>query len=385
MDEYSRRELERMSKFREEIEKAEKLQRDIDPLGEELRRLGIRSPHAFESSSEYLIRLVRGIHSDSALEKVLQTDLHLLKTVEDARRQVEIRDKLYRVPGVYDKLWLATEIELTLKKYPDLSFGLTQSQLEFGSNQLQYPWLSTTDGAASVRAFVEFQAMAAAVNALPPFSDELATTLRTVLGDWRDSINVPAENLFDASARIEFYVQRGYDPAVADVPPDAFNERIELAGFLDDDDPLDFDGAPDATSVKRTNDAHYHLLCFENQIRRFIEREMLKAAGEKWIKQRVPELIRKQWADKQAEAHAKGELALPLFDNSDFGHYVDIICRTDNWDGVFKQFFRRQETVREFFNEVIPVRNAVSHGRPIVQDDWVFLRVNLKRLRKLIS
>lgn len=385
MDEYFRRELERMSKLCAEIEKVEKLQRDIDPVSEELRRLGIRSPHAFESSTEQMIRLARGIHSDSALEKLLQTDLHLLKTVEDALRQVKIHDKLYRVPGVGDKLWLATEIELNLKKYPDLNFGLTQTQLELVSNQLQYPWLSMTDGAASVRAFVEFQAMAAAVNALPPFSDELATTLRAVLGDWRDAINVPVENLFDASARIEFYVQRGYDTAVADVPPAAFNERFELAGFLDDDDPLDFDGAPDATSVKRSSDAHYHLHCFEIQIRRFIEREMLKAVGQKWIKQRVPEVIREQWTKKNEGRQAKGEPTLPLFDNSDFGHYVDIICRTDNWDGVFKPFFRRQETVREFFNEVIPVRNAVSHGNPIVQDDWVYLRVNLKRLRKLIS
>jgi hypothetical protein len=296
-----------------------------------------------------------------------------------------MHDKLYRVPGVYDKLWLATEIELSFKKYHGPNFGLTQTQLEFGSYQLQNPWLSTIDSAASVRAFVEFQAMAAAVNALPPFSDELATTLRTVLGDWRDPINVSDEYFFNASARIEFYVQRGYDPAVADVPPAAFNERIELAGFLDDDDPLDFEGAPDSTSVQRTNNAHYQLLCLEIQIRRFIEREMLKAVGQEWIKHRVPHTMREQWAKKQAEQQAKGKPAFPLFDNSDLGHYVDIICRTDNWDGVFKQFFHRQETVKEFFNEVIPVRNAVSHGRLIVQDDWVYLRVALKRLRKLIS
>lgn len=385
MNEYFRRELERMSKLRDEIEKAGKFQRDIDHVGEELRRLRIRTPHAFESSSEQMIRLARSIHIDPALERALQTDPNLSKTVEDALRQVEIHDKLYRIPGVHDQLWLATEIELNLKKYPDLSFGLTQAQLELGSCQLQYPWLSATDATASVRAFVEFQAMAAAINALPPFSDELATTLRTVLGDWRDPINIPAENLFDASARIEFYVQRGYDPAVADVPPAAFNERIELAGFLDDDDPLDFDGAPDATSVNRTNDAHYHLLCFEIQIRRFIEREMLKAVGQKWIKQRVPEAMREQWLKKNEERQAKGAPTLPLLDNSDFGHYVDIICRSDNWDGVFKPFFHRQETVREFFNQVFPVRNAVSHGDPIVQDDWVYLRVNLKRLRKLIA
>lgn len=385
MDEYFRRELERMSKLCVEIKEVEKLQRDIGPVAEELRRLGIRSPHAFDSSSEQMIRLARGIHIDPALERALQTDPYLSKTVEDALRQVEIHDKLYRVPGVNDKLWLATEIELNLKKYPDLSFGLTQAQLELGSYQLQYPWLSATDATASVRAFVEFQAMAAAINALPPFSDELVTTLRTVLGDWRDAIHVPDENFFDATARIEFYVQRGYDSAVADIPPDAFNERNELAGFLDDDDPLDFDGAPDATSVKRTNDAHYYLLCFEIQIRLFIEREMLKAVGEKWIKQRVPEAMREKWLKKNVERQAKGEPMLPLFDNSDFGHYVDIICRTDNWDGIFKPFFHRQETVREFFNQVIPVRNAVDHAKPIVQDDWVYLRVNLKRLRKLIS
>lgn len=371
MNEYFRRELERMSKLREEIEKAGKFQRDID--------------HAFESSSEQMIRLARGIHIDPALERALQTDPNLSKTVEDALRQVEIHDKLYRVPGVHDQLWLATEIELNLKKYPDLSFGLTQAQLELGSCQLQYPWLSATDATASVRAFVEFQAMAAAINALPPFSDELATTLRTVLGDWRDPINIPSENFFDASARIELYVQRGYDPAVADVPPAAFNERFELAGFLDDDDPLDFDGAPDATSAQRTNNAHYQLFCFEIQIRRFIEREMLKAVGEKWIKQRVPEAMRKQWLKKNEVRQAKGAPPLPLFDNSDFGHYVDIICRTDNWDDVFKPCFHRQETVKEFFNQVFPVRNAVSHGALIVQDDWVYLRVNLKRLRKLIA
>lgn len=41
MDEYFRRELERMLKLRDEFEKIEQLKRDIDPFGEDLRRLGM--------------------------------------------------------------------------------------------------------------------------------------------------------------------------------------------------------------------------------------------------------------------------------------------------------------------------------------------------------
>lgn len=48
-------------------------------------------------------------------------------------------------------------------------------------------------------------------------------------------------------------------------------------------------------------------------------------------------------------------------------------------------YFERQESVRESFQRLYPVRNDTMHARPITQDDELLLYVEGKRLMRRIA
>jgi hypothetical protein len=64
----------------------------------------------------------------------------------------------------------------------------------------------------------------------------------------------------------------------------------------------------------------------------------------------------------------------------DFPDYAPIITRNDNWDEVFKDYFLRQESVKESFVRLAPIRNAAMHSRPLTPEDMDFLYVEVRRL-----
>ena len=65
----------------------------------------------------------------------------------------------------------------------------------------------------------------------------------------------------------------------------------------------------------------------------------------------------------------------------DFPNYAPIITRADNWEEVFKDYFLRQESVKESFVRLAPIRNAAMHSRPLTQEDMDFLYVEVRRLQ----
>jgi hypothetical protein len=228
---------------------------------------------------------------------------------------------------------------------------------------------------------------------MPAFDDALAAGLRIDLGDWRDRIAWPQEIFTDLPARSEFYARLGFDRALTDFPFPAFTESLTIAGLRDTPPPLaNRYGEPVPHSadheqekgLKRTNKAHDWLQRLETQLRKFIDEKMIAAFGADWPKRQLPKGLYEKRQEKKDKAKSHGAADMPLIAYADFTDYELVICRTDNWRDVFASFFKRQESVRESFQRLYPLRLDTMHARQITQDDELFLYVETKRLVKVI-
>lgn len=259
---------------------------------------------------------------------------------------------------------------------------------------MQAPWLDSLRTVQSIRGFAELQAIGGSLSIASSFGDEFSDSLRIDLGDWRDPITTWPQAVFESvDARRGFYVERGLNTDLTDFPDAAFDEGLSIAGVKGDTPILVvaygeltslFIDSEDDKALARTNSAHDHVQRFEFQLRKFINQSLTKAVGPDWPKHRLPNGIYDKWIGKKsADKGRKNEL--PLIAYADFTEYVDVICREDNWKGVFAATFERKESVRESFQRMHPIRIAIAHARPISNDDELFLYVEVRRLLNVMK
>jgi hypothetical protein len=70
-------------------------------------------------------------------------------------------------------------------------------------------------------AIARITALTAAASATYPFDLSSVTTLRAALGDWRD-VTMPWRFLPDTNLREQFYIDRGFDTSLIQLPEPAF-------------------------------------------------------------------------------------------------------------------------------------------------------------------
>ena len=144
------------------------------------------------------------------------------------------------------------------------------------------------------------------------------------------------------------------------------------------------DDADEEEGLRRTNIAHDWLLRLETQLRRFIDEKMIEAFGKDWPKHRLPNGVYEMWQEKERKARQEDSRDRPLIAYADFTDYELVICKHDNWREVFAPFFGRRESVLESFQRLYPVRLDTMHARPITLDDELLLRVETKRLVRVM-
>lgn len=271
---------------------------------------------------------------------------------------------------------------------------LKMASIEEAAKKIQTPWLNIQDSLRSVTGFTRLQVLGSSVRGIHPYGENIASTIRSQLGDWRDVITWPREIFTDYQARADFYLERGFDPDLTDFPSDAFDESMEIAGLLRSPPAIVEEyGEPVPSSTDgdvedgfaRTNRAHDWLNRIEQQIRKFIDVLMTKQYGSEWAKHRLPNGMYDRWHDKQKKARASGRGEYSLVCYADFTEYELVICRADNWKEVFSGFFQRPEFVRETFQRLYPVRIDTMHARLITQDDELFLYAEIRRLMMVIG
>ena len=362
---------------------------------------------------------IDALHPNYSIERLLEDadpSRNLARTalgaVEELRRSLQL-DPVPSIPTGLEStrtLGLALEDQFRLPTVLETPTLLQALQTDVPATTLAYyrdhttdvrdaiegmttPWLNIADQIRSLTGIVELQEIGHVLHAMPGFEIDSANRLRPHLGDWRGSIEWPAEIFTDPLARSEFYVDLGLNPALTDFPASAFDQAATIAGIKLPPPPriLDYDPLPEReedeeeVGFERNNAAHDRLQRFETQVRRFIEQSMSAAAGKNWVKHRVPGEIRQKWRDKQGRARAEGEPERPLITYADFTDYETIIVQNDNWTNVFKSVFRRKMLVQESFQRLYPIRICTMHARLITQDDKLYLHAETQRILTAIG
>ena len=350
---------------------------------------------AAESSSDHLRAAVR-----EAAERDLARVA--LGPLEDLRRSVGIGsisstmaalEAQFRLPAVeetralFDTMGYASAIKAATH------YRVHGDEVRKAIEAIDTPWLNIKAEMRSVAGLVELHDIGHVLDTMRDFGSLSADRLRPYLGDWRASIDWPRDMFTDVVVRSDFYLERGFDPALTNFPAAAFDQALTGSGIKRPPPPRldDYDraGAPphddEETGLQRNNEAHDRLQRFETHVRRFIHRMMTKAWGEGWTRHRVPGQMHKEWKDKRDKALASGEPEKPLIAYADFTDYEQIIVRNDNWKEVFESVFQRKTSVQESLWRLYPIRICTMHSRTITQDDEIFLHSETLRILRAIG
>ncbi len=334
-------------------------------------------------SHEELTRMALGPVWELGRAGLFEEDAPWRKTAELASQVIASMEARFRLPDHLESVLLAKQFhaQAFVEKLAFPNEGEAALVLQRAMERMTTPWLDQQEAMRSIAGFAEIQRIGEAVRSLPAFDDVLASSVRASLGDWRDPISWRPEIFADLAVRGDFYVELGFNPALTRFPLPAFEQGLEIAGL--EQAKLELEPASgEEDGLVRTNAAHDQLLRVERLLRRFIDRQLTRAVGADWPKHRLPKALYETWQEKKRKAEEAGAEERPLIEYSDFTDYALILCRRDNWREVFQAFFRREESVRETFQRLHPVRLDVAHARLITQDDELLLRVEVKRLEK---
>jgi len=257
---------------------------------------------------------------------------------------------------------------------------------------MDIPWLRKLQGAQSVTCFRELHSIGTALKSFPGFDPGLTAALRLDFGDWRDKITFPENVFVDAGARVEFYVDRGFNQSLTEFPDAAFSQGLELAGLhggilFDEADWTEIapsDDPVEEAAYQRTNRCHNYLQRLERKLRLFIDRVMTAQYGPDWPKKQLPRDVLENWESKKSKAEAYGTPLSLLIEVADFTDYEKIICQKKHWQEVFQPWFRRSESVRESFQRLYPIRLATMHARFVTKEDELYVVAEATRLLSAI-
>ncbi|TGR23151.1 MULTISPECIES: hypothetical protein [unclassified Mesorhizobium] len=285
------------------------------------------------------------------------------------------------------ELDMLSQIGRTLQEDIKAIYGLNGPDLFASLHGIQQPWLDVRDTAKSMMGFARLQGIGHLIDHALTFDVSVASILRSDLGDWRDPITWPSGLGSDVSLRAGLYLERGFNPALTEFPVEAFDEGLEAAGLQDDrpalviayGEAVPVSADPETeTAFARNNQVHDWLQRFESQIRRFIDDAMTLLYGSDWPRHRLPNGMYDKWLDKKRRDSTGRDW--PLINYADFTDYELLICRTDNWRGIFHAHFTRPELVRESLQRLYPTRLATMHARPLLPEDELFAYAEIKRL-----
>lgn len=324
--------------------------------------------------------------ANTGLGSTLEFSGHLNHCRDIARRS----DAHFRLPSIME----ANQVLVSMQSNQGAMAAYAQQHISsvlsrqdwIGS--FSHPWMHETESTRSIMALSELQGLGSALQSMQGFDDALTSALRVDFGDWRDKISFPRAVIDDPVARTGFYVGRGYNESLADFPDEAFEEGLALVGLdtdLQDETGLLVDDANEEAAFWRANKCHNYLQRLERRLRQFIDGAMTKQYGADWPRKRLTPQMREAWENKKSAAENNGMPFGMLIEAADFTDYVWIICRQDHWREIFQSRFYRQESVRESFQRLYPIRLATMHARFVTKDDVVFVVAESRRILNALA
>ena len=149
---------------------------------------------------------------------------HLLETA----RWVE---QNFYLPEAVETARLVAELQASTSREADTltRYLADQTFLQSAAESMRTPWLDVQDPLRSMGGFAALQSIGHALKDMPAYGHTLGAALRVNLEDWRDRITWPREIFTDYEARADFYVRRGFNPALTNFPAPAFEESLHIA------------------------------------------------------------------------------------------------------------------------------------------------------------
>jgi len=244
-----------------------------------------------------------------------ETATALSRHIESFAQTMKAIEERFRMPDFEEVTRLSRAFEASFTSVAE--FGArAQREIRAAMEQLHSPWLEISREMQSVQGFVALQDIGAQLT-IPAstFHDTISQVLRRQLGDWRDSITLPAD-IEDVVARSSFYERKGFNPTLTNFPAPAFRESVRIARLNEAPPPpvvpylpIPAESASEEEGFERTNLAHDWLIRFETHLRRFIDQRMSEVFGPQWIKHQVPGETREEWVEKRRKAEGAGESA----------------------------------------------------------------------------
>ncbi|MDB5974108.1 MAG: hypothetical protein JWR07_868 [Nevskia sp.] len=254
--------------------------------------------------------------------------------------------------------------------------------------KLESPWLKQLQETRSMAALTELHGIGNALNNIHGYNHALTKALRLDLGDWRDRVTLNEAVVADPVGRAALYVERGFNTSLTDFPDRAFQTGLQVAGLgiedFDENPPdVDAKGSNDdieEAALRRNNKCHDYLQRLERRLRIFIDQAMTAQYGTDWPRHRLQKQTYDAWQEKRERAERNGASVSSLIELADFTDYENIICRRDHWREIFVNQFIRQESVRESFQRLYPLRIATMHARLLTKEDELYLIAEAMRL-----
>ena len=259
------------------------------------RTLGVATPASSALRTiERNLALCDQFHAVERSLRILDTNRHMLRALEsplDELRRAGVFDTVFRselgltrqwltdyenrfrLPQVGDVMRLMTELQTT----SNLTYAGSVFQRAIES--MKSPWLDVKNELGSVQRLYELKGIGELISRQSTFDRAVTESLRTSLGDWRDAITWPEGIWSDLGARVDFYVDLGFDADLTDMPAPAFREATAVADIRTRPPSLvEAYGPPvpptadpdEEEGLVRTNEAHDWLQRFESHLHRFI-------------------------------------------------------------------------------------------------------------------
>ena len=246
---------------------------------------------------------------------------------------------------------------------------------------LQTQWVLRDYPDQSVIGFARLLRLSDAIHTEEPYSEPVGELVADELGD-----GVETEQDDSPTARDTAAIEAGLNPALIAFPPDTYNEVVSAAGFH-----FHLPRSPMPQAIESADpDAVFNpmhgqvMTAIEQQLRKIVE-ECLKALeGEKWMKRRVPEDMRKRWLERQKEDRQAGRPVYSPIQYADFMDLAHVIDRNDNWQKVFKPIFRDRDDFGVSLRRLHPIRKAIAHSRPLGRSEVLTLMSEATRIFKAL-
>jgi hypothetical protein len=357
-------------------------------------------------ASQYSAGILKDVEFARSL--LSQSDLaasNVEKLISDQMRSLSAFNKLNVQHEAYatHKSNLATyrlpyELEVTrllesyqqgkLTEFAAIQYAEKQKFIE----SITAPWIKAAEIGRSFSAILELQGLGNVLRTTQGFDPELTDALRSDFGDWRDKIDFAKFELVNPVVRTDFYIARGFNSALTDLPEDAFDQSLELVGLNSHSlnvQPYDEYNQKNENfdvevGLQRTNECHDILQRFERNLRKFINDLMVQQYGDDWPKKKLRSDTYGKWQEKRTKAEKHGDI-IPLIELIDFTEYEPIICQKDHWNDIFVNIFKRKESVKESFQRLYPIRLATMHSRIVTKEDKLYLYAETVRILRAIN